>query len=345
MKLLMITRKVDKDDGLAGFTYNWINKLSARLETLHVICLEKGNISGLPNNVVINSLGKENGKNRFKEFFRFHFLAIRLVPKVDGIFAHQNPEYGLMVFIWAKLFRKKLIAWYTHKQVSWRLRFLNLVSDKMVTASKESFRLVSNKLTVLHHGIDTDVFSFKDRVAKDTLNILNVSRISATKNIDVMLDIIADLKRILNKQIIFKIAGVPTLPKDEEFLGYLKKRVKDLDLESDVKFLGSVPNNLTPALYQEADLFFNFSKTGSLDKTVLEAMSCGCLVLTSNEAFRLILEPINPVFYIGNTDRAVDNIKKILEIDSNELRLKLRNYVKDKHNLDRLVEEIVSLFK
>ena len=28
MKLLMITRKIDKDDGLAGFTYNWVKKLS-----------------------------------------------------------------------------------------------------------------------------------------------------------------------------------------------------------------------------------------------------------------------------------------------------------------------------
>src|SRR3989344_8833912 len=98
MKLLMITRKVDKDDGLAGFTYNWIKKLSSRLETLYVICLEKRNIDGLPDNVYINSLGKENGKNRFKEFFRFHFLGIKLVPKVDGVFAHQNPESALMVF-------------------------------------------------------------------------------------------------------------------------------------------------------------------------------------------------------------------------------------------------------
>jgi glycosyltransferase involved in cell wall biosynthesis len=345
MKLLMITRKVDKDDGLAGFTYNWITKLSKNVDKLYVICLEKGNDSGLPKNVEVNSLGKENGKNRWKEFWRFHKLARQIVPKVDGVFAHQNPEYGLMVFAWTKIFGKTLISWYTHKQVSFRLKFLNLVSNKMVSASKESFRLPSKKLTVLHHGIDTDQFTFKERTNKDTFNIVNVSRISATKRIDTMIDIVAELKNILDKKIIFKIAGLPTLEKDKVFLQELKNKIKNLNLEDNVEFLGSVPNDQTPALFQEADLFFNFSKTGSLDKTGLEAMSCGCLVLASNEAFKDILGPINSLFFIDNTDQAIANIKKIIDIDSNELRLQLRKYVEQYHNLDHLTGELVKLFE
>ena len=47
MKLLMITRKVDKDDDRAGFICGWIKKISQRVEKLTVICLEKGNLSGL----------------------------------------------------------------------------------------------------------------------------------------------------------------------------------------------------------------------------------------------------------------------------------------------------------
>ena len=62
MKLLMITRKVDKDDAQMGFAFNWINKLSQKVDQLKVICLEKGNVEGLPGNVEIFSLGKENGR-------------------------------------------------------------------------------------------------------------------------------------------------------------------------------------------------------------------------------------------------------------------------------------------
>ena len=149
MKLLMITRRVDKDDGLTGFTYNWIKKLSRRVDRLEVICLEKGTTNWLPTNVAVHSLGKERGKDRSKEFWRLQSLAGRLVPKVDGVFAHQNPEYGILMSPWTKIFKKRLIAWYTHKQVTWRLRLLNALVDVMVTASADSFRLPSKKLKVL----------------------------------------------------------------------------------------------------------------------------------------------------------------------------------------------------
>ena len=58
MKLLMVTRKVDQNDWLAGFTYNWVRKLAEKIERLYVICLEKGDLMGLPKNVEVYSLRK-----------------------------------------------------------------------------------------------------------------------------------------------------------------------------------------------------------------------------------------------------------------------------------------------
>ena len=289
MKLLMITRKVDKDDGLAGFTFNWVKKLAQYVDKLEVICLEAGNTQGLPENVTIHSLGKEHGKNRWREFWRFHKYGKKLVPQVDGVFAHQNPEYGILISFWTKIYKKKLIAWYTHKSVGWKLKLLNKKADIMVTASQESFRLPSNKLKVLHHGIDTDIFSYKSKFEHDELNLLSVSRISATKKIDLMIDLVAGLKNKINKNIILKIIGTPTLSKDKKYLQDLKKQIKKLKLENNIEFLGSVANDQTPKFYQEADIFLNFSTTGSLDKTVLESMSCGTIVLVGNEAFKTIL--------------------------------------------------------
>ena len=60
----MITRKIDRSDGLAGFTYNWVKKMSTHLDKLYVICLEKGDTSNLPENIRVHSLGKELGKGR-----------------------------------------------------------------------------------------------------------------------------------------------------------------------------------------------------------------------------------------------------------------------------------------
>lgn len=345
MRLLMITRKVDKDDGLAGFTYNWVKKLAANLDNLYVICLEKGNTDGLPDNVSVYSLGKENGKNRLREFFVFHKLSIKLVPKVDGVFAHQNPEYGLLISFWTKLFRKRLIAWYVHKQVSTKLKILNFLADKMVSVSKESFRLPSKKVVFLHHGIDTDIFCFKEKEQHEELRLLTISRISSTKQIDKMVDVVYEFKNKYNKSVIFKIVGEPTLGKDRFYLNEIKEKIIKLKLEDNIIFLGSVANDKTPDLYHWSDIFFNFSATGSVDKTVLEAMSCGTLVFVSNEAFSDILKIINSLMYVEDFSRADQQLAELLLSTTKDLYHNLRKYVEDNHQLDDLMVQIVNLFK
>jgi hypothetical protein len=71
MKLLFITRKVDRTDSNAGFIYNWIKKMGENLDELIVICQEAGDCSDLPNNIEINSLGKESGRSKFRQFIKF----------------------------------------------------------------------------------------------------------------------------------------------------------------------------------------------------------------------------------------------------------------------------------
>lgn len=343
MRLLMITRKVDKDDGLAGFSYNWIRKLASKVDFLYVMCLEKGNVSGLPDNVEVYSLGKENGKNRFKEFINFQKLAIKLLPKVDGVFSHQNPEYGILIAPWAKIFRKKLIAWYVHKQVGTKLKTLNFLADKMISINKESFRLPSKKIIFLHHGIDTEIFSYKEKSNHDDLRLLSVSRISATKQIDKMIDLVAELKNNLDKKVVLKIVGEASLEKDKFYLNELKDQAIKLGVIDNIDFAGSVANDKTPALYQWADIFFNFSKTGSVDKTVLEAMSCGTLVLVSNEAFNFLAS----AFFIGADERYVDKILPLTKLDLSEQNTSgknLRQIVINEHNLDDLIVKIIKLY-
>lgn len=344
MKLLMITRKIDSKDGLAGFTYNWIKKLAQHLDKLYVICLEKGDVSGLATNIEIYSLGKENGKNRFKEFLNFCKFATRIVPRVDGVFSHQNPEYGILIAPWCKIFDKKLIAWYVHKRVGLKLKILNFLVDHIVSVSKESFRLKSKKLILLHHGIDTDLFYFADKQAHNDLRLLSISRISATKQIDKMIDLVAKLKQEIDKKIILKIVGEPSLLEDVKYLAVLKQQVANLNLIDNVEFLGSKSNKEVPDLYQRSDVFLNFSQTGSIDKTVLEAMSCGTLVLVSNEAFKSVFRELNFNCYLAEGQNAKELLIKLLNNNSVDFRLKLRKYVVEHHDLNQLAKQIVDLY-
>lgn len=346
MKLLFITRKVDKDDGLAGFTYNWLNHFAAQVDKLVVICLEKGNADGLPSNVDIYSLGKEKGKNRLLEFFRFQKLAAHLVPQVDAIFSHQNPEYGILIAPWAKLFHKKLIAWYAHGGVSTRLKMLEKLADKIVTSTESGFRLESNKKIVLHQGIDTKQFNYLATFSANQIVLLSISRISVTKNIEQMINLLPILQAKTKKEVVLNIIGQATLDKEQKYLAELKTLVKAKNLENKVNFCGSIANRETPKYYHQADVFLNFSQTGSLDKTILEAMSCGTWVLSNNIAAQGVLSD-QQIFSHLDLEALSEKIIQYVNLADTQKEVLVapaRKVVESKHSLELLVKDILALY-
>lgn len=348
MKLLMITRKIDKNDSRAGFIYNWVSKLAQNLDKLIVICQEAGEISGLPKNIDINSLGKEKGNSKLRQFVKLQSLIASRLSSVDGVFAHMMPIYSIAVGPLCKIWRKKLIQWYMHKSVDWRLRLANIFVSEYATASALSFRLkTKKKVNILGHGIDIQLFAPKNKKANRLFNIITIGRISPSKDYESMIKAVYDLKDRGVSNIKLDIIGGAGLKKQEIYLENLKTMVKNMNLEKQVKFLGPVPNNQTPAYLQKADLFINLSHTGSLDKAVLEAMASQTLVLTTNEAFKEILPDVlftakdNP----GKLVQSIENIIRMDSTDKDKLRKKLRQEVINNHNLDNLVKKIINLFQ
>ena len=64
----------------------------------------------------------------------------------------------------------------------------------------------------------------------------------------------------------------------------LKKQIKRLKLSDDVRLLGFVPTNDLAVIYNLAALYIQPSFYEGFGLPVLEAMSCGCPVLSSNQA-------------------------------------------------------------
>lgn len=345
----MITRKVDKNDWLAGFTYYWVKKIGEKVENLKVICLEKGDTSDLPQNIEIYSLGKEKNNNRFARFFKFQKLAFKLVPEVDGIFCHMNPEYTIAIWPYAKIFGKKIVSWYTHGTVSWKTRLLVILANKILTASKESFRINSNKVIITGHGINMDFFrpSEKKDDGKKIFRIISVGRISPTKDYETLIkamDFLVNKEKI--KDIKTEIIGAPGLLIQENYFASLKKMVVEMNLGEFVKFLGALPPQEVVKCNQNADLFINLSGTGSIDKSVLEAMACGCLALTSNEAFFDILDK-DFLVEKNQPEKLAEKIKRVINLsdqDKKAIADKFREKVFKGHNLDLLALKIIGQF-
>lgn len=340
-KLLMITRKIDPRDALAGFAFNWAKKIGENLDELHVVSWQKGDRGDLPENIKVIFLPD----SKFKKVLVLEKELFKILPKVNGVFCHMNPEYAILAGFPAKIFRKRIVSWYTHKTVSWRRRIVEILADKILTASPESFRnpWFKDKVAVTGHGIDLNMFKPEGKKENDFFEIVSVGRISPTKDYE---SIIKAVDILNDKKIKLRIIGDVILESQRAYLKELEAMTEKMDLNGQVEFAGWVANKDLAPYYQQSDLFISMSGTGSVDKAVLEAMACGCLVLTSNEAFKRILPP-ELMAEKNQPEKLAERIKYLKNLplaEKQEIKKDLRKEVADNHNLDNLAEKIVSQF-
>lgn len=320
MKLLIITQAVDTEDPVLGFFVRWIEEFAKHVESIEVICLKLGR-SDLPKNVHVHSLGKERGAScRAAYALRFLSLAWHLRNDYDAVFVHMNPEYVVLGGPLWRMLGKRIALWYTHKSVDLKLRFAELLSDVIFTASKESFRLSSKKLHVMGHGIDTNFFSPDPSVARGTA-VLSAGRLSPTKRHDLV------------------IRAATQFPNDVRIAGEgperqrLEELAKQLSLSSRVHFVGPQTQESLREEYRRAGVFAHTSETGSLDKVVLEALACGLPVITTATTLSGL-----PVTVVAPTPSA---IAEAVTVASHPDAQTLAAYVREQHSLERLIPAIL----
>ncbi|MDO8619897.1 MAG: glycosyltransferase family 4 protein [bacterium] len=331
MKLLIVTQKVDATDRNLGFFIGWMRKFSEHAEIV-VIANEVGVHDSFPR-VEVLSLGKEHGASRLARFFRYQRLLFRILPTVDGVFFHMCPEYVLGAHLLPALYGKKSLLWYVHKEVSVRLRFASFFVSKIFTASKESCRLGGDKIEVVGHGIDTDLFT-PETIPRDKPRLVTVGRIAPVKDLTtIILGFVELLKKFPEAEL--SVIGEPITDVDRAYQSTLA------GLSPKVRF-GSLPYGDVFTSHAH-NIFVHASRTGSLDKAVLETLSAGLPVFTSSEAFGAGLPGITK-FAEGDP---IDLAQKIAgaflrgEIVSSE---KAREFVHTNHSLTKLIQRIISFY-
>lgn len=334
MNLLIITQKVDKNDDVLGFFHRWIIEFSKRVDLLTVICLYEGEYD-LPDNVKVLSLGKEVGVSKFGQLIRFYEYIFNERENYDKVFVHMNQLYVILAGIFWRFMNKKIWLWYAHGKVSNSLRLATFVSNGIFTSTEKGFRIKTKKKNIVGQGIDTDYYSPSKKAFRPK-SILSVGRISKTKNIKSLIGIAEHM----DDNSIITIVGGPLTNLDKKYFEDLKGYVESKNLDGKVSFVGSISNSKILDYYQDAEVFVNLSDTGSLDKVVLEAMSVGLPVVTTNEAF----EEIIPNQFVKELD--IEKVsKKITEMRSvGKLNLN-RQYVIDNHSLSNLIPMIIKIIE
>jgi len=362
MKLLFFTRKIDKYDPRVGFVSDWVDELAKNLDFLYILVWQKSSAENLPKNAKLIELPN----NIFLKLLVLKFKLLKYIFKVDGVFTHMMPIYAILVGCFSKIFKKKLFHWHTHSAVGWKLKLSKLFVDEYITASKESLRLkTKKKINIFGHGINVARFArsnnqdtrnkHQTNINNQTLNIkkfiiLSVGRISPSKNIDILIKIAEQIKLSdldFKNKILINIIGGPGLISQNKYYLDLIEEVREKKLNNIIDFIGPLAQEEIIKYYNNCDLFINLSDTGSLDKVVLEAMASGKLVLTSNIAFKNILD--EQLFCSSkDVDYLINKIKNIYFLDENiknKLQNKLKNEVIENHDLEKLIKNIIKLYE
>jgi glycosyltransferase involved in cell wall biosynthesis len=343
MRLLIVTQKVDKNDDILGFFHRWILEFAKHFEFVTVIALQVGEYD-LPNNVKVLSLGKEEGGSKIKYILNFYKYIWSERKNYDAVFVHMNPIYVVLSGLFWKIWNKKVGLWYTHKSVDTKLRIAEIFADYIFTASDKSFRLKSKKLHVMGHGIDENEFKVKSANFESDMDkrikILHVGRVAPAKNVHLFVEAAEILKRDGVQFQMNIIGNTATTKEDKKYFKKLKSDIQDKRLIKYFNFIGAVPPSETSSYYRENDIFINLSDTGSMDKTVLEAMVSGTQMLVSNEAFENVLPSENKT--TKDPEQIAKDIQRIANVESNP---SLREYVLKEHTLRSLIPNIIKFYE
>jgi len=348
MNLLILTQKVDKNDAILGFFHSWILEFAKNYEKVTVICLYEGE-HNLPNNVKVLSLGKEKGVSKITYLYNFYKFIFQERKNYDKVFVHMNQIYIILGGLFWKLSGKEIGLWYAHGSIPFGLRIATKITNYIFTSTESGFRINSKRKRVVGQGIDVSSFKPSDlKINSDTFNIVTVGRISPVKDLETLIKAINLIKNDIPVRL--NIIGEIILGKDRNYKKNLEQKIKEMDLGTIVTFVGSVPNNRLVDYLRKNDLFVNTSHTGSLDKTVLEAMATGLPVLNCNEALLDVFGDLKGELMFPKRDFEALSVKMRNMSNNgveyrNKLGSKLRDIVVKNHSTENLIKKIKDIYK
>ncbi len=209
-------------------------------------------------------------------------------------------------------------------------------SQKIVTVSNSTkqdviryFKISSQKISVIYHGSPqgTQLASNPEKIlTKYNLPnnfILFIGTLEPRKNLVRLIE----AYHLLNQKSKIKNQKLVIVGKKGWFYQEIFNKVKELKLENEIIFTGYVPDEDLPYLYKAATCFVYPSLYEGFGLPPLEAMACGCPVITSNlsslpEVVGEAAILVNPY----NIDEITAALEKILTDESLRQNLKERGF-------------------
>ena len=196
-------------------------------------------------------------------------------------------------------------------------RLLLKFADKVVAVSENDANIFSKivspqKITIVHNPVRLDKF----RCARKKKNtFVFVGRLSKNKRLDLLIEAFASASQ--NKKAMLYIVGSDF----ENLRKELERKVKNLNAEDRIKFLGKLPEQELIELLANTDFFISASEYEGFGISAIEGMASGCIPILSNiPSFRAFIEKGKNGFIVDfhNTKRASKKLAQIMELSRAE---------------------------
>ena len=160
-------------------------------------------------------------------------------------------------------------------------------SESLRSEIQRYLKVDERKLKLVYEAVDHDLFKPGDsgaaraRVASYGVTkpfVLFVSSLWPYKNCEGLLRAWALARSELGERQLAVVGG----GRDQEYLASLHSLADELGISGDVVFVGGIPLEETVHFYRAADAFVYPSLNETFGLPILEAMACGCPVVTSD---------------------------------------------------------------
>ena len=291
LRVLLVNFEMDPHSPVLAWQWKVAERLAARCERVVVLTERAAEIpGGFPATVcviprLLTGPLRVLGAKWLVNLLAFHLLARH---RLNVGFVHMSMEWAYRLAPAFGLRGVATLLWYAHGSVPDNLRRAEQSASIIVTSSREGFRLPSTKVRVIGQGIDVDAMRLVRQRSQEP-RLIYVGRVSRRKRIELLVQALALLKVQAREEFCLRVVG-PTLNTDDRrYAGELRDLAARLSVADRLELLDPVAPSALSALYEDVFLHVSASNTGSMDKTVLEALATGCPVLTTNEAYREML--------------------------------------------------------
>lgn len=342
MRLLLINFEMDTDSPVVPWQARVATALADRNTSVHVLTEKIGTYEARPNLTVdLIPRWPYGVPKRLGGGWLVNWQLFRLLRKYpcDVCFIHMAQAWSYRLWPVLVLFRLPVLLWYAHGTVSQQLRWALRCATRVITSTPEGCRIPSPKIHVIGQAIDTLMFDLPATTNR-LPEIVYVGRISERKRVLLMLEVLAALRTLdPSTPWKLKLAGPTLTAADQSYKQAAEARCNELGLAQAVQFLGPLAQADTARLYGNGVLHLNLSETGSMDKTVMEALACGCPVLTTNIAIREAVSEYPEMF--SDSSNPQDLARSILHICQKTYDpVQLRQLVVGKHDFASWIAKV-----